>query len=100
MAFSTIARKQANGMENTMLKTKQLLNYLAMHPAATVQFHASDMVLNIHSDASYLSKANAHRQVCGHFFHGMVSEPKQTNQFERGIFHIMYNFVFCGCIRG
>ncbi len=36
MELSTIASKQAKGMENTMLKTKQLLDYLAMHPDATV----------------------------------------------------------------
>jgi hypothetical protein len=50
-----------------MLRTKQLLDYLATHPAATVQFHASNMVLNIHSDASYYLEANAHSRACGHF---------------------------------
>jgi hypothetical protein len=66
MALGTIASEQANGMENTMLKTKQLLDYLATHPDATIQFHASDMILlNI---ASYLSEANAHSRARGHFF--------------------------------
>jgi hypothetical protein len=60
MALSTIASKQSKGMDNTMLKTKQLLDYLAKNPDATVRFHASDMILNIHSNASYLSKANVH----------------------------------------
>jgi hypothetical protein len=36
MALSAIASEKAKGMENTMLKTKQLLDYLAMHPDATV----------------------------------------------------------------
>ncbi len=53
-----------------MTKTKQLLNYLATHPDATVHFHASDMILNIHLDALYLSEANAHSQACGHLFMG------------------------------
>jgi hypothetical protein len=44
VALSTIASKQATGMENTMLKTKQLLDYLATHPEAKVQFQASDMI--------------------------------------------------------
>jgi hypothetical protein len=60
MALSTIASKQAQGMENTMTKTKQLLDYLKTHPDATVHFHALDMILNIHLDASYLLAANAH----------------------------------------
>ena len=44
VALSTIASKQATGMENTMLKTKQLLDYLATHSEAKVQFQASDMI--------------------------------------------------------
>jgi hypothetical protein len=36
MALITIASKQAKGMENTMLKTKQLLDYLVMRLDATV----------------------------------------------------------------
>jgi hypothetical protein len=69
-------------MENTMLKTKQLLDYLATYPAATVRFHASNMVLNIHSDASYLSAANKHSQACGFFFMGLhpnLSKPIKLN---------------------
>ncbi len=76
MVLSTIASKQAKGTDNTMLKTKQLLDYLATHPNATVQFHASDMILNIHLDASYLSKANAHSRACGHIFMGWKPDPK------------------------
>jgi hypothetical protein len=53
-----------------MTKTKLLLEYLATHPYATVQFHASNMILNIHYDALYLLETNAHSQACGHFFMG------------------------------
>jgi hypothetical protein len=55
MALSSIASKQSKGTESTMKKCKQLLNYLATHPDTTVSFYVSDMILNIHSDASYLS---------------------------------------------
>ena len=55
MALSTIASKQMKGTERTMEKALQVLDYLATHPDATVQFCATDMVMNIHSDASYLS---------------------------------------------
>jgi hypothetical protein len=93
MALNTIASKQANGMENTMLKVKQLLDYLATHPAATVQFHTSDMVLNIHSDASYLSAANAHSHACGHIF--MVWCPNLSKQIKlNGAF-----FTLCAILR-
>jgi hypothetical protein len=53
-----------------MQKCKQLLNCLATNPDATVCFHASDMILKIHSNASYLSENNAHSRACGHFFMG------------------------------
>jgi hypothetical protein len=82
MALSTIASKQAKGTKSMMKKCKQLLAYLPTHPNATVQFHASDMILNIHSNASYFSKANAHSCVCGHLFMGWqpdASKPIKLN---------------------
>jgi hypothetical protein len=48
----------------------ELLDYLATNSDVKVQFHASDMVMNIHSDASYLSETMARSRACGHFFMG------------------------------
>jgi hypothetical protein len=62
--------EQAKGTESMIKKCNHLLDYLATHPNATVQFHASDMILNVNSNASYLSKANAHSWACSHFFMG------------------------------
>ncbi len=53
-----------------MAKVKQLLDYLATYPEATIHFRASDMILNIHLDAPYLSEPDARSQACGHFFMG------------------------------
>jgi hypothetical protein len=50
--------------------TNQLLDYLATHPDATIIYHASDMILHIHSDASYLSVSNARSCLGGLFFLG------------------------------
>ena len=55
MALSSIASEQTKGTERTLEKAYQVFDYLATHPNAVVRFHASDMVMNIHSDASYLS---------------------------------------------
>ncbi len=38
MALSSIAIEQSKGMTNTMEKAKQLLDYLATHPDATIRF--------------------------------------------------------------
>ena len=51
-----------------MAKVTQFLDYAATHPDAIVTYHASDMVLTGHSNASYLSESNAHSQAGGHFF--------------------------------
>ena len=59
MALGTIASKQTKGTEKTLEKAYQELDYLSSHPNATVRFRASDMVMNIHLDASYLSEPNA-----------------------------------------
>ena len=59
MALSLIASEQTKGTERTFKKAYQVLNYLASHPDAVVRFQASDMVMNIYSDTSYLSKPKA-----------------------------------------
>ena len=68
MALSTIANKQTKGTECTMEKALQVLDYLATHPDATVCFRATDMVMNIHSDALYLLEPNSCSRACGNFF--------------------------------
>ncbi len=67
MALSTIASEQIKGMEHTLEKAYQLLDYLATHPDAKVRFQASDMVLNIHLYTLYLSEPNARSRACSHF---------------------------------
>ena len=59
VTLSCIATDQTHATEDTMPKVYQLLDYLAPHPATKVYFHASDMVLNIHSDTSFLCKPHA-----------------------------------------
>jgi hypothetical protein len=55
VAINTLASVQAQGAEATMDAAIHLLNYCATHPNATVRYTASDMILHVHSDASYLS---------------------------------------------
>jgi len=54
----------------------QLLNYCATHPDATVRYHASDMVLWIHSDASYLTAPKGRSRAAG--YHFLSSTPPST----------------------
>jgi hypothetical protein len=54
MPLNDIATEQTKATEKTQAATNQLLDYLAAHPDTTIRYHASDMILHIHSDASYL----------------------------------------------
>ena len=67
-ALGSIAEQQANPTEQIMQKVKQFLDYAATHIDEIIAYHASDMVLAGHSDASYLSKTKSRIRACGHFF--------------------------------
>ena len=68
--------QQAAPTENTLRAAIKLLNYAATHPDACVQYRASDMVLHIHSDASYLSETEARSAVAGFLF--CNGQPKSS----------------------
>ena len=68
VALSAIASAQANPTIETMAKCKLFLDYAATHPDAIITYRASDMVLAVHSDASYLIEPKARSRAGGHFF--------------------------------
>jgi hypothetical protein len=76
MPLNDIATEQTKVTEKTQAATNQLSDYLATHPDAAIKYHASDMILHIHSDASYLSISNARSRLRGLFFLGNKS-PEQ-----------------------
>ena len=93
VALSTIASKQAKATKTTLKNVHQVLDYLATNPDATIRFHASDMLLKIHSDTSYLSANNAKRFASGNFF--LRSVPKYGE-------HITLNsaiFTLCAILK-
>ena len=77
-AIGTLASQQAHGTKATLQALTQLLNYCATHPDATVRFIASDMVLHIDSDASYLSAPKARSRASG--YHFLSSRPKDPTK--------------------
>ena len=70
VALGAIATAQAKGTKATAKAVQQLLDYCATQPNATLQYHASNMILRIHSDASYLSEPKARSRAGGYFFFG------------------------------
>jgi hypothetical protein len=65
--LNDIATEQTKATEKTQA-ANQRLDYLATHPDATIRYHASDMILHIHSDASYLSVSHARIRLGDLFF--------------------------------
>ena len=66
--LSSIASRQSKATTDLDDEVKQFLDYCHTHPNAGVRFVASDMVLSLHSDASYLSEPNAKSRAAGHFY--------------------------------
>jgi hypothetical protein len=59
VAIGSISSEQTKGTQHTLDKVTHLLNYCTTHPEAVIRYHASDMALHIHSDASYLLASEA-----------------------------------------
>ena len=76
VALGTLASAQTKGTEATARAAAQLLDYAATHPDAVLQYNASDMILHVHSDASYLSEKEARSRAGGLFF--LSSRPSTT----------------------
>ena len=67
-ALGSIFFQQSKGTEKTYADTLWQINYATTHPNAKISYTASDMILYIHSDASYLSEPRACSRACGHNF--------------------------------
>ena len=82
-----------------MAKTiTQPLNYLATNPDATISYKRSDMVLWIHSDASYLYCPKALSRAGGmHFLSDKPPSPNNPANFEPTLNGIVY--VVCKMLR-
>ena len=59
MTLSSVASEQMTATEKTQKRCLQLQDYLASNSEAKVRYRASDMIMNIHSDASYLLELGA-----------------------------------------
>jgi hypothetical protein len=85
--------EQSQATTTTMEKLSQLLNYCAAHPDATIRFTASDMILAVESDVSYLSVVKGRSRAAGYFFltnkPASPSGPYKPNGAVHVLRHIM-----------
>ncbi len=85
MVLSEIASQQSAPTENTMERVNQFLDYMWTHTDAIIWYHASDMILNVHSDASYLSAPKACSRAGGYFFLCSIPQDGDPIKLNRAI---------------
>jgi hypothetical protein len=92
-AIGELATEQSEGTQNTMTKLAQLLNYCATHPSATIRFTASDMILAVESDASYLSVIKARSRAAGYFY--LTNKPTTPTESLKpnGAIHVLCHIM-------
>jgi hypothetical protein len=71
MPVNVLALEQTQSTAATADTMINLINYCTTHPEATLHYHASYMILNIHSDASYLPEREANSRAGGLLYTGI-----------------------------
>jgi hypothetical protein len=82
MPINVLASEQSKATEVTADKVIKLLNYCSTHPETKIRYHASNMILNIHSEASYYSESEAKIRAGGFFYMG--SDTKTDKKLKNG----------------
>jgi hypothetical protein len=88
-AIGDLGTQQTAGTKRTMESLTQLLNYAASNPEATVRYVASDMILALNSDASYLSVPKARSRAAGYFFLTNKCATPTTAYTSNGAVHVL-----------
>jgi hypothetical protein len=70
MPLNYIVTEQTKATEKTQSAADQILDYLATHPDTTIRYQKSDIIIHIHSDASYSSVSHARIRLDGLFYCG------------------------------
>ena len=63
VALGTLATQQSKPTESFWNEITSFINYAASHPDAKICFSASDMILHIASNGSYLSESKQRSRV-------------------------------------
>ena len=85
-ALNAIAADQAHPTERTIARVEQFLDYMATNPNAVIRYRASDMILNVHSDASFQTASKARSRAGGYFFLGSLPKDNQPIKLNGAIY--------------
>ena len=76
-ALNTLVEQQARLTKNTEAEITHFLDYTATNLSAIIQYTASDMILQIDSNASYLSEPRVYSRTGGHYYlNSLPTNPK------------------------
>ena len=78
-ALSELSSAQATATDATKHACQQFLDYCASHPDGSIRYQASDMILKLHSNFSYLNAVGARSRRGGHLYLDNKSEPDILN---------------------
>ena len=79
VSVSKLGSQQARPTEAVAAAAERLLHYAAKYPNASIVFHASDMRLLCHSDASYLSESHSRSRAGGILYLGTYDNDTAIN---------------------
>jgi hypothetical protein len=91
--ISAIASQSSKPTEDTMQQMLQVLDYQATQEDAVLSYHASNLVLAVHSNTSYLSKPKACSRAGGHFFLSSNTTVPSNNEVTLNTSHIIKYFM-------
>ena len=97
VALGTLATQQSKPTESLWDDITWFLNYAASHPDAKICFSASDMILHIASDGSYLSETKSRSRVGGIFYLSSKlpkhNQAPDCNHYFNAPFHVVANIL-------
>ena len=91
--MSSTASCQSKATEKLEEEVKYFLDYCATHPNSGLRFVANDMILVLHSDASYNSEPQSKSRTAGHYYLSKINDENFNNgtvlTFSNIINHVM-----------
>ena len=78
-SLSALETRKSKGTYNVQKESHQILDYLATYPNAAICYHASDMILSLDTDASFLSEPNSRSRAAAYYFLTRKDRPNFNN---------------------
>ena len=76
-ALNTLEEQQSIPTKNMEAEITRFLDYASTNPSVNIQYKANDMILQIDSDASYLSEPRSRSRTGGYYYlSSLPTDPK------------------------